>query len=59
MVERARFMGHESLVEFRMDFNGEVIRATVPGVFLPKKGTAMWLSLRREKCFVFPAAKAF
>ncbi len=58
MVERARFMGHESLVEFRMDFNGEVIRATVPGVFLPKKGTAMWLSLRREKCFVFPAAKA-
>ena len=41
-----------------MDFNGEVIRATVPGVFLPKKGTAMWLSLRREKCFVFPAAKA-
>ena len=52
-VERARFMGHESLVEFRMDFHGELLRATVPGVFLPKPGTALWLSVRRDRCFVF------
>ena len=54
IVERARFMGHESLVEFRMDFNKELLRATVPAVFLPKPGTALWLSVRRDRCFVFP-----
>jgi len=54
VVERARFMGHESLVEFRMDFNHEVLRATVPAVFLPKPGTALWLTVRRDRCFVFP-----
>jgi len=55
VVERARFMGSESLVEFRMDHDSEVIRATVPNVFLPKPGTVMWLSIRRDRCFVFPA----
>jgi iron(III) transport system ATP-binding protein len=54
IVERARFMGHESLVEFRMDFNDQVLTATVPAVFLPKPGTALWLSVRRDRCFVFP-----
>lgn len=54
-VQRARFMGRESLVEFRMDFDGSVLRATVPGVFLPKPGTALWLMIRRDRCFVFPA----
>lgn len=54
VVERARFMGHESLVEFRMDFNQEVLRATVPAVFLPKPGTPLWLTVRRDRCFVFP-----
>ncbi len=54
IVERARFMGRESLVEFRMDFDGSVLKATVPSVFLPKPGTAMWLMMRREHCFVFP-----
>ena len=54
-VERARFMGNESLVEFRMDFDGSVIKATVPGVFLPAKDKVMWLTIRRDKCFVFPA----
>jgi iron(III) transport system ATP-binding protein len=55
VVERARFMGSESLVEFRMDFDGSMLRATVPSVFLPKKGTALWLMIRRDRCFVFPA----
>ncbi|MGO4855477.1 ABC transporter ATP-binding protein [Phaeovulum sp. W22_SRMD_FR3] len=53
LVERARFMGRESLVEFRMDFDGSVLRATVPNVFLPKVGTPMWLMIRRDRCFVF------
>jgi iron(III) transport system ATP-binding protein len=53
-VERARFMGRESLVEFRMDEGGEVLKATVPAVFLPKPGTVMWLMIRRDRCFVFP-----
>lgn len=55
IVERARFMGRESIVEFRMDFDGSVLHATVPSVFLPKAGTPLWLMLRRERCFVFPA----
>lgn len=54
VVERARFMGRESLVEFRMEHDGSVLKATVPNVFLPSKGTRQWLSLRRDKCFVFP-----
>ena len=54
VVERARFMGLESLVEFRMDFDGSVLRAMVPSVFLPKPGTPLWLMIRRDKCFVFP-----
>lgn len=57
LVERARFMGSESLVEFRMDHNGEVLRATVPNVFLPKPGTPMWLTVRRDRCFIFPQTR--
>jgi iron(III) transport system ATP-binding protein len=53
VVERARFMGHESLVEFRMDFDGGILKATVPAVFLPKPGTPLWLTVRRDRCFVF------
>ncbi len=55
VVERARFMGNESLVEFRMDFDGSLIRVTVPGVFIPNAGKVMWLTIRRDKCFVFPS----
>ncbi len=54
VVERARFMGHESLVEFRMDFDGSILKATVPNVFLPAPGKAMWLTVPRNRCFVFP-----
>jgi len=54
VVERARFMGRESLVEFRMDGDGSILRATVPAVFLPRPGLALWLSIRRDRCYVFP-----
>ncbi|MFY0690960.1 MAG: ABC transporter ATP-binding protein [Paracoccaceae bacterium] len=54
-VERARFMGRESLVEFRMDYDDSQLKATVPAVFLPKPGTPLWLTMRRDRCFVFPA----
>jgi iron(III) transport system ATP-binding protein len=37
-----------------MDFDGSVLKATVPGVFLPKPGKPMWLTVRRDRCFVFP-----
>ena len=56
-VVRARYMGRESLVEFRMDYDGSILKATVPSVFLPKPGTALWLMVRRGKCFVFPVKK--
>ena len=34
----------------------EGFKATVPGVFLPKPGTVMWLTVRRDRCFVFRKA---
>ncbi|MEM7505452.1 MAG: ABC transporter ATP-binding protein [Pseudomonadota bacterium] len=55
-VVRARFIGHESLIECRMEHDGSLIRATVPHAWLPEEGTPMWLSLRRDRCFVFPCA---
>ncbi len=57
VVQRARFMGSESLVEFRMDHDLSVLKATVPSVFLPKPGMALWLTIRRDRCFVFPATE--
>jgi iron(III) transport system ATP-binding protein len=54
VVRRARFIGSESLVEFRMDHDGSILKATVPNVFLPKPGKPLWLMIRRDKCFVFP-----
>ncbi|MFU8834624.1 ABC transporter ATP-binding protein [Roseovarius autotrophicus] len=54
VVERARFMGAESLLEFRMDHDGSRLKASVPNVFLPKAGTVLWLMIRRDRCFVFP-----
>ncbi len=53
VVQRARFMGSESIVDFKMDFDGSVLKARVPSVFLPKPGTALWLMIRRDRCFVF------
>ncbi|MDX8352296.1 ABC transporter ATP-binding protein [Cognatiyoonia sp. IB215182] len=54
VVQRARFMGASSLVEFRMDYDGSILKAVVPSVFLPKPDTALWLMIRRDRCFVFP-----
>ncbi|MDN5786260.1 ABC transporter ATP-binding protein [Pseudorhodobacter sp.] len=54
-VSRARFLGHESLVDFTMDFDGSKLTAAIPGVFLPNAGTPLWLMIRRDRCFVFPA----
>jgi iron(III) transport system ATP-binding protein len=56
-VERARFIGSESLIEVRMDHDGSVLKATVPGAYLPERGAPLWLSLRREHCFVFPCER--
>ena len=53
-VSRARYLGRESLVEFVTDHGGIALNATVPGVFLPPAGTAMWRMLRRDRVFVFP-----
>ncbi len=58
VVVRSRFLGGESLVEFRMDFDGSILKAQVPHVFLPKVGTALWLMIRRDRCFVFPQRAA-
>ena len=58
VVERARFMGKESLVEFVMADGTSRVTATVPAIFLPKPGTALWLSVRRDRCFVFPRRAA-
>ena len=52
-VKRARFMGFESLVEFTLD-DGNEMKAVIPSVFLPKKGTVLWLMIRRDRCFIFP-----
>ena len=54
-VQRARFMGSGSLVGFGRDDKDALIRATVPNVFLPKVGTPLWLTIRRDRCFIFPA----
>lgn len=54
VVRRARFMGAASLVEFAMDYDGSVLKAEIPSVFLPKPGTPLWLMIRRDRCFVFP-----
>lgn len=55
-VVRARFMGSESLIEVRMEHDDSLLRATVPGAWLPEAGAPLWLSLRRDRCFVFPCA---
>ncbi len=56
-IQRARFMGNETLVEMVMDHDGTILHATIPAVFLPPKDTPMWLSLRRDRCFVFPCGE--
>lgn len=55
-VVRARFMGDQSLIEIAMDADGAIMKATLPGAFLPRPGTALWLAMRRDRSLVFPAA---
>ncbi|WP_254796932.1 ABC transporter ATP-binding protein [Sulfitobacter albidus] len=57
-VVRARFMGNESLVEFVLDEGGTTLSATIPNVFLPQPGTVMWLTVPRDRCFVFARSGA-
>ena len=52
-IQRARFVGNETLVELVMDHDGSCLHVTVPAVFLPPQGTPMWLSMRRDRCYVF------
>lgn len=56
-VERARFMGADSLIEVRMQHDNSLLRASIPGAFLPEVGQTVWLSLRRDHCFVFPCVQ--
>jgi iron(III) transport system ATP-binding protein len=53
-VVRARFIGAARLIEVAMEHDGSILRASVPYAWLPEKGASMWLSLRRERCFLFP-----
>lgn len=53
-VARARFLGCESLVEFVIEATGDKITASIPNVFLPEAGRALWLTVPRKRCFVFP-----
>ena len=52
-VVRSRFLGKESLVELKMEFDHSILNASVPGVFLPPSGINLWISVRRDRCFVF------
>ncbi len=53
VVRRARYMGNLSLVEFVMDYDQSELKVIVPGVFMPEEGRPLWLSMRRDRCFVF------
>lgn len=54
IVERARFVGSESLIEVKMEQDGARLVATAPGAMLPARGERIWLSLRRDHCHLFP-----
>ncbi len=52
-VSFSRFIGKESIIELIMERDGSKLRASIPGVFLPDAETPLWLSMRRDRCFVF------
>jgi len=56
-VVRARFVGAASLIEVAMEHDGSVLRVNVPYAWLPEPGSRMWLSIRRDRCFVFPCVR--
>ena len=49
----SRFIGKESIIELKMEKDGSKLKASIPGVFLPDPETPLWLSMRRDRCFVF------
>ncbi|RED12847.1 ABC transporter ATP-binding protein [Pontivivens insulae] len=55
-VARVRFVGNQSIVELEMEADQSIVRAIIPGVFMPPEGTPLVLSLRRDICHVFPCA---
>lgn len=55
-VERARFMGQDSLVELRLDASDLTVKVRVQGVFVPPKDAVFFLRVPRDKCYVFPVA---
>jgi len=59
IVIRSRFMGSDSLVEFRMDHDSSILKATIPFVFLPQPGRRLWLTIPRDRCFVFALNNKF
>ena len=52
-VSFSRFIGKESIIELIMERDGSKLKASIPGVFLPDVETPLWLSMRRDRCFVF------
>ena len=54
VVLQSRYMGSISLVEFRMDHDDSLLKVIVPSVFLPRPGMPLWLSIKRDKYFMFP-----
>ena len=53
LVCSSRFLGKESVIELRMEADFSKLQASIPGVFLPELDTPLWLSIRRDRCFVF------
>lgn len=54
-VVRSRFVGNESLVDFKLQESGLTLKACVPSVFLPHAGSQLWLTIPRGKSYVFAA----
>lgn len=54
-VFRARYLGSESIIEFRLDHDGSLLSAKVPSAFLPEPSSVFWLSFPRDRTFVFSA----
>ncbi len=52
-IVNSRFVGKESIVEMEIDNFSLRLKITIPGVFLPPNGVELWVSMRRDRCFVF------
>ena len=54
IVTRSRYMGSNSMVEFRLVSDNSLMKVLVPQVFLPPVGSRLWLSLPKKRCMLFP-----